>query len=72
MNYSNQALTVFVTVQAVNVCALITDYILMKINLPLITEICTQYPLIGGTVVAFETLSPVSIGLHFYFNGKHQ
>ena len=67
MNYSNQALSVFVTTQIINISALITDYILIKINLPSISDISVKYPVIGLTIIAFQCISPVSISLHFFF-----
>lgn len=64
---SSQALTVFVTVQFVNMSALFADYLLMKAGLPAITDISVKYPIIGGTILLFETISPVSLGLHFWY-----
>jgi hypothetical protein len=64
---SNQALTVFVTTQFVNVSALFADYLIMKAGLPAITELSTKYPIIGGTIILFECLSPISLGVHFWY-----
>ena len=64
---SSQALTVFVTTQFVNVSALFADYLIMKAGLPAITDISARYPIIGGTIILFECLSPVSLGIHFWY-----
>lgn len=64
---SSQALTVFVTVQFVNISALFADYLLMKAGLPAITDISVKYPVVGATILLFETISPVSLGIHFWF-----
>lgn len=64
---SSQALTVFVTVQFVNVSALLADYLLMKAHLPAITDVAIKYPVIGATILLFETISPVSLGIHLWF-----
>ncbi len=64
---SSQALTVFVTVQFVNISALFADYLLMKAGLPVITDISVKYPIIGASILLFETISPISLGIHFWF-----
>jgi hypothetical protein len=64
---SSQALTVFITVQFVNISALFADYLLMKSSLPTITDVSVKYPIIGTTIILFEFVSPVSLGLHFWY-----
>lgn len=64
---SSQALTVFVTVQFVNISALFADYLLMKSGFPAITDVSVKYPIIGTTILLFETISPISLGIHFWF-----
>ncbi len=66
-NVSSQSLTVFITVQFVNISALFADYLLMKANLPTITDVSVKYPIIGTTIILFEFVSPVSLGLHFWY-----
>lgn len=65
---SSQALTVFVTVQFVNISSLFADYILMKSQLPSITDISVKYPVVGVSILLFETISPVSLAAHFWFS----
>jgi hypothetical protein len=64
---SSQALTVFMTVQFVNISALLADYLLLKAGLPSITDISVKHPVIGATILTFETISPISLGIHFWF-----
>lgn len=64
---SSQSLTVFITVQFVNISSLFADYLLMKASLPTITDISIKYPIIGVTIILFEFISPVSLGLHFWY-----
>ena len=64
---SSQALTVFVTTQFVNISALFADYLIMKVGLPSITDISARYPIIGCTVILFECLSPISLGIHLWY-----
>ena len=64
---SSQALTVFVTLQFVNISALFADYLLMKAGFPAITDISVKYPLIGTTILFFESISPISLGVHFWY-----
>lgn len=64
---SSQALTVFVTVQFVNISSLFADYLLMKAQLPSITDVSVKYPVVGAAILLFETISPVSLGIHFWF-----
>ena len=64
---SSQALTMFVTVQFINMSALFADYLLMKAGLPAITDVSVKYPIVGFTILVFETISPVSLGIHFWF-----
>jgi hypothetical protein len=64
---SSQALTVFVTVQGLNVAGLLVDYLLMKSGLPTISEVSVEHPIVGVTILLFESLSPVSLGLHLWF-----
>ena len=72
MDYSSQALSVFVAIQGINVGGLITDYLLMKNNLPSISEVCVDYPTLGFVLISFQVLSPLSLGLHlYYFHKSH-
>ena len=64
---SSQALTVFVTVQGINIASLLVDYLLMKAGLPTISNVSVTYPIIGASILIFESLSPVSLGIHFWF-----
>ena len=64
---SNQALTVFVTLQFVNISALFADYLLMKAGLPAITDISVKYPIIGTSIIIFESISPISLCIHFWY-----
>lgn len=64
---SSQALTVFVTTQFVNISALFADYLIMKAGLPSISELSVRYPALGGAILTFQCLSPVSLGLHFLY-----
>lgn len=67
MSESNQALTVFVTTQFVNVSALFADYLIMKAGLPSISELSVRHPLLGGAILVFECLSPISLGVHLWY-----
>jgi hypothetical protein len=64
---SSQSLTVFITVQFVNISSLFADYLLMKANLPTITDVSVKYPIIGATIILFEFVSPISLGMHFWY-----
>ena len=66
-NVSNQALSVFVVCQIVNISSLLADYLLMKINLPTITEIAVKYPICGSLILMFECIFPISLGLHILY-----
>lgn len=68
MDFSNQALIVFVTTQVLNIITLIIDYILIKNNVQSITCISVKYPAVGISLIIFECICPVSLGLHFYFS----
>lgn len=70
MDISNSALTVYVAVEAINLAGLAVDYLIIKDGLPSITEISTKYPIIGLGVILFQTISPISLGLHLYFYNK--
>lgn len=72
MDISNAALTVFVTTEIVNLAALAVDYILIKDGLPSITEVSTKYPAIGIAILLFETISPISLGVHFWYFTHNQ
>jgi hypothetical protein len=67
MDISNYALTVYVTTEVVNLSAIAIDYLLIKASLPSITEVSTKYPVIGAVVILFQTISPLSLGLHFWY-----
>jgi hypothetical protein len=67
MDYSSQALSIFVAIQGINIGGLIADYVLMKNKLPSISEVCVDHPFIGIVLVSIEVISPISLGLHLYF-----
>jgi hypothetical protein len=67
MNYSNEALSVFITIQGINIGGLITDYVLIKNNLPSISQVSINYPVVGIALILIELMSPISIGIHLYF-----
>jgi len=67
MDVSNAALTLFVTTEVVNVAALLVDYVLIKAGLDSITTVSTTYPIVGITIIAFETISPIALGIHFLY-----
>lgn len=67
MNYSNEALSVFITIQGINIGGLITDYVLIKNNLPSISQVSINYPVVGIALILIEVMSPISIGFHLYF-----
>ena len=64
---SSQALTVFVNIQFANISALFADYLLMKAGLPAITDVSVKYPVIGVSILLFEAISPISLGIHFWY-----
>jgi len=64
---SSQSLTVFVTVQFVNISALFADYLIMKAGLPAITTVSIKYPIIGTAILLFECISPISLACHFWY-----
>ena len=72
MDISNAALSVYVSTEVINLAALGIDYILIKDNLPSITEISTKYPVIGAIIILFQMVSPISLGIHliYYKNNK--
>ena len=67
MNISNAALTIFITTEVVNLAAILIDYILIKTGLDSITTVSTTYPIIGISVIAFEAVSPIALGIHFLY-----
>lgn len=67
MNISDSALTIFVTTEMINMTALLADFILKKNDLPSITYVSTTYPVIGVGILLFQTISPISLGAHFWF-----
>ena len=67
INISDQALTAFVVTQAINISGLCADYLIIKAGLPAITDLSVKYPIIGTTILIFECISPISLGLHFWF-----
>lgn len=72
MDYSNNALSVFIGIQGINIGGLITDYLLLKNGLPSISEVCFDYPVLGFVLISFQIVSPVSLGLHlYYFHKSH-
>ena len=72
MDISNAALSIYVSTEIINLAALGVDYLLIKDNLPSITEISTKYPVIGTLVILFQMVSPISLGIHliYYKNNK--
>jgi hypothetical protein len=71
MDYSNQALSVFVAIQGINIGGLIADYLLMKNKLPSISEVGVEHPFFGITLFSIELLSPISLGVHLLFFRSH-
>lgn len=72
MDISNAALSIYVSTEIINLAALGVDYLLIKDNLPSITEISTKYPVIGTIIILFQMVSPISLGLHliYYKNSR--
>lgn len=67
MSYlSSCALSVFVTCNIVNLGAILTDYLLIKDNLPAITDLSVKYKPIGFVIVLFEFITPISLAIHFW------
>ncbi len=64
-NIPNRALTVFVTVQAINVTCLLVDYILMKTNTKTISDISYEYPAVGYILVFSQCINPIALAVHF-------
>jgi hypothetical protein len=67
MNISNAALTIYVTTEVMNLAALTVDFLFIKENMPSITEISTKYPIIGTIIMIFQCVSPISLGMHFWY-----
>jgi hypothetical protein len=67
INISNQALTAFVVTQVINIGGLCADYLIIKAGLPAITDLSVKYPIIGTTILIFECISPISLGIHFWY-----
>jgi hypothetical protein len=72
MDISNAALSVYVSTEVINLAALGVDYLLIKDDLPSITEISTKYPIIGTLLILFQMVSPISLGIHliYYKNNR--
>lgn len=70
MDISNAALTIYITTEVVNIAAVLVDYVLIKAGFDSITEVSTTYPIIGVAIVAFETISPIALGIHFLYYKK--
>jgi hypothetical protein len=66
-NISNNSLTIFMTVQFINIGALIADYLAKMAGLPEITTISVNYPILGVSLVLIEFASPITLGLHFWY-----
>ena len=67
MDISNAALSVYVSTEVINLAALGVDYLLIKDDLPSITEISTKYPIIGTILILFQMVSPISLGIHLIY-----
>lgn len=67
VNIANNSLTIFITMQFINVGALAADYLAKMAGLPEITSISVKYPVLGVSLVLLEFASPVSLGLHFWY-----
>ena len=67
MNISNAALTIYITTEVMNLAALSADYLMIKENMPSITEISTKYPAVGAVIMVFQFVSPISLGMHFWY-----
>ena len=65
---ASQTLTVFVTLQFINISALFANYLIMKLKLPAISDISAQNPIIGASIILFECISPISLGMHFFYS----
>jgi len=64
---SDNSLTVFITMQFINIGALTADYLAKMAGLPEITTISVKYPILGVSLVLIEFASPISLALHFWY-----
>jgi hypothetical protein len=67
-NISNNSLTVFITMQFINLGVLVADYFAKMNKLPEITTISVKYPVIAVCFVLIEFTSPISLALHFWYS----
>ena len=70
MDLSDIALTVCMSTQVVNIIAVLIDYVLIRSGNHSITEVSTTYPAFGIAIIAFETITPISLGIHFLYYKK--
>ena len=66
-NISNNSLTIFITMQFINIGALVADYFAKLNKLPEITTISVNYPVVGVCFVLIEFASPIALALHFWY-----
>lgn len=67
VNIANNSLTIFITMQFINIGALAADYLAKMSGLPEITTISVRYPVVGVTLVLIEFVSPITLALHFWY-----
>ena len=70
MDLSDIALTVCMSTQVVNIIAVLIDYVLIRSGNHSITEVSTTYPAFGIAIIVFETITPISLGIHFLYYKK--
>ena len=68
MNTSFCSLYIFIFIQIINVLFLILDGILLLNNKTSITQYSVNRPFICFVIILFETGSPISLGIHFYYS----
>jgi hypothetical protein len=70
---SNKNLLLFVGIQIVNIFSITVDYMLQKTGNRTITSYSVEYPIIGAVIVLVETISPISLAFHFFYekNNNH-
>ena len=66
-NLSLQFLSGFIVMSGVNVAGLLTDSILIRAGLPMISDLAVKYPIMGITLVSIQFILPVTLAGHFYY-----
>jgi len=70
-NHGNRAaksLVVFVGIQLLNLGGLVGDYLLLQTGNRTITETTVEYPILGIGICFIQSVAPISLGMHFYYN----